>query len=492
MTTEIFVVNEILALLVLPLALLASFLLPGESKVKALLLSQLCAFALALIGGILRLAVPQLPVLAGAEFFSFHFNAMSSCLLAAVLFIASVVLVFSERYLSGETNRLNFLRGIMLLSSAASLLTVTDSIVTAIVCWHVLSLGLWSLMRMQPLSSRQAEGVILFHLSSDLLMLLASVLVIVYGSCTRFSELSADAHLSGVQNGIVSSLLVLAFGIKSALFPFHKWLLNTLNAPTPLSGLLHAGVVNVSAVMALNFSPILSGQTMVMLAWASWAAISAMLGTLSMSAQPDVKRKLVYSTVGQMGFMLLQCASGAYAAAIFHLIAHGMFKCHMFLQSGSAVADGIAKRKFAYVGDSNLANLLCVTLLSTACCVGMLFLRDFNWTVISALITAAAVSCAIPTLGRVRFATLSAFWLLCIGVVSLAELFSLKLESLSVVTQGDNSLFLALALLVFALGSVFLAFIRESRLSKWIYVQGLNGFYADEMGAAVLRSINGK
>lgn len=489
MNTEFFMANQAMALIALPLTLLATYLVSDKGKAKVLLLGQLSASVLATVGAFTKLFLPQLPDYVGEGFFSLHFNLVSSFLLAGVLFIASAVIVFSERYLSGESNRLNFMRCLSLMSSAAALMTVTDSLVTGLVCWHALSLGLWGVMRMQPQSSGKSDTVILFHLFSDLLLLCATFMLIAFASCTRFSELAMDAHsLSGLMGTVICSLLVLAFGIKSALFPFHKWLLSTLDAPTPLSGFLHAGVVNVSAVMALNFSSLLNGQSSILFLWSCWAVLSAIIGTLSMSAQPDVKRKLVYSTVGQMGFMSLQCASGAYGAAIFHLLAHGMFKCHMFLQSGTAVAEGVAKRKFGYFSNSSKANFLFVSSLAFAYCLILVLLQDFNWTLMSALIAAAAFSFTVPTLSRVKFRTLSGAWLLCLGLVSIAGILCHRVDALAIGNQGNNSLYLPAALIGFALCSLVLEMLRGSRFSKWLYVQSLNGFYAEDMGSSLVRS----
>lgn len=99
---------------------------------------------------------------------------------------------------------------------------------------------------------------------------------------------------------------------------------------------MHAGLVNAGGIILTRFSPLFHGgiASIILLLLAS---ISVLIGTGISLVQVDYKRQLVGSTIGQMGFMLIQCALGAYIAAIIHLILHGLFKATLFLQAGSAV-----------------------------------------------------------------------------------------------------------------------------------------------------------
>lgn len=499
MNTEIFIANELAALLSAPAALLGTCLAAERSKAKLLIFGQLIAFAAALLGSVWALSHTDLaPATAGLNYFPLRMDAISSCLLTGITFIAAIVVTFSDRYLLGDKTRLRFLRFLSMLSSSAALLVVTDSMLVAFICWSSLSLWLWGIMRNQAGSKEESATVLRYHLLSDVALLLSLLLIVGCSGITTFSNLtSADGLLSGevsffnanvlLSTGTAASLLmILSFSIKSALFPFHRWLLATLSAPTPLSGLLHAGVVNVSAIMAWRMMPILHEHSYVLLIWGLWSALSAIVGTLSMSAQPDVKRKLVYSTTGQMGFMSLQCAVGAPGAAIFHLLAHGLFKCHMFLQSGSAVTEGLTKRKFGYACNAHsqverLRSVVFVAAAAIGFCSFYAFCINASWTSFSAIIAAAALLSAVPAFDRIDFGPLSLFWLSTLALALAAGLASSYFEHFLSAGYSVNTWLLPV-FLIFSLGlALGLKLSRKSSMAKAVYVHSLNGFYVHEL-----------
>jgi NAD(P)H-quinone oxidoreductase subunit 5 len=130
-------------------------------------------------------------------------------------------------------------------------------------------------------------------------------------------------------------MMMLSFCIFSGLWPFHKWLLSSLNAPTPVSALMHAGLINGSGIMYLMFHPILEEFSFVVQLCFLIGLMSLLLGNLWKLMQNDYKRLLACSTVAQMGFMVLQLSLGLYASALFHIMGHSLFKSYLFLNSGS-------------------------------------------------------------------------------------------------------------------------------------------------------------
>jgi NAD(P)H-quinone oxidoreductase subunit 5 len=156
---------------------------------------------------------------------------------------------------------------------------------------------------------------------------------------TQTGSLTSDTGLITV----VAVLFVVAALARSAQLPFHRWLPATLAAPTPASALLHAGVVNAGAVLLVRLSPLVTASPTAMCLTFAAGAATTIYGTTLMLAKNDVKGALVQSTMGQMGFMIMTCGVGAFAAAVFHLVAHGMYKATLFLGSGSA-----ARRHFRH------------------------------------------------------------------------------------------------------------------------------------------------
>jgi NAD(P)H-quinone oxidoreductase subunit 5 len=133
--------------------------------------------------------------------------------------------------------------------------------------------------------------------------------------------------------------IVLAAMTQSAIIPFYRWLLSSLNCPTPVSALMHAGIVNGGGFLLIRFSPLYLNHPIILNVLFIIGLISALIGTLWKLMQSDVKRMLACSTIAQMGFMFIQCGLGFFNAALLHLCLHGLFKAYLFLASGSIVQE---------------------------------------------------------------------------------------------------------------------------------------------------------
>jgi len=500
MTNDFIITNELLSLLASPVSLIAGVFAQKQIQEKLILSGQFLGFSCAAIAAIAILIFGEAPPVMPEHLLSLRIDAATSCLLAVTLFISTIVTAFSDRYLSGDTTRASFLRRISIISSAASLLIASNNLILASFCWAALSLALSATIRLYPSKTKAADIVLRHHLASDVLLFVAVALCISHSGVVRFSDLPDTIRILSLPlfesswsvGLVVTALLVVSFGIKSALFPFHRWLFATLEAPTPLSGLLHAGVVNVSAIMAWRFMPLMQEYSAVLLIWGIWSGISAILGTLSMAAQPDVKRKLAYSTVGQMGFMSLQCATGAVSAALFHLVAHGLFKCHLFLQSGSAVSEGLVKRKYNYSGSApgvghSITILALIALLTVAISYLAVTPDSSTWTIMSTLVACAAAVSFVPALNRIESTMLMIF---ALGIAALAVpslVAALKLEEFVHSDPQINVWLVPAFLLAFAAIALFQALGRKTELAEAAYVHSLNGFYIDE-AAAIFQS----
>jgi NAD(P)H-quinone oxidoreductase subunit 5 len=143
-------------------------------------------------------------------------------------------------------------------------------------------------------------------------------------------------------------LLVIAALLKSAQFPFHSWLPDTMETPTPVSALMHAGVINAGGFLIVRLSPLITLCPGALALLTLLGGFTALFASLTMLTHASVKRALAFSTVAQMGFMMLECGLGAFSLAILHLVAHSLYKAHAFLSSGSMIA--LAKAKWVPVG----------------------------------------------------------------------------------------------------------------------------------------------
>lgn len=132
-----------------------------------------------------------------------------------------------------------------------------------------------------------------------------------------------------------SLFLAIACLIKSAQFPFHFWLPETIDAPTPVSAIMHAGIINAGGFLLVKFRFLYQAESPVVWLVLGVGTLTLWVGGLSMLSQVDIKRKLAYSTLGQMGFMMVEFALGLYPLVILHLMGHGFYKAHGFLTSGN-------------------------------------------------------------------------------------------------------------------------------------------------------------
>ncbi|MGG2093469.1 NADH dehydrogenase subunit 5 [Bacillus sp. S13(2024)] len=259
-----------------------------------------------------------------------------------VLTIGLIVQRYSVRYLLGDQAYRKYFALLTLTTGAASVTWLSDDLRLLLVCWAVTLLGLtrliglnrrWKLARNAATFSGR-----LFALSWLVLLFAIIWLVQVTGHWQLSLALSEDGlkQFAGWERTGVNLLLVLAMVIPAAQWPFQRWLLESVVAPTPVSAVMHAGLVNVGGIMLTRFAPLFHSD-LAQIVLLVLASISVLLGTGIILVQVDYKRQLVASTIAQMGFMLIQCALGAYVAAIIHLILHGLFKAALFLQAGSAV-----------------------------------------------------------------------------------------------------------------------------------------------------------
>ncbi len=134
-------------------------------------------------------------------------------------------------------------------------------------------------------------------------------------------------------------MLLLGICVQSAVWPFHKWLLSSLNSPTQVSALMHAGVLSAGGFLLIRFSRLYVQFPWLLSCMVVIGVVSATLGTTWKLIQHDNKRMLACSTIAQMGFMILQCGLGAFSAAMAHIVCHGFFKAYLFLQAGSAARE---------------------------------------------------------------------------------------------------------------------------------------------------------
>jgi NAD(P)H-quinone oxidoreductase subunit 5 len=258
-----------------------------------------------------------------------------------VTFFSGIVHSYSHRYMAGSRDLTRFYTRMFGFTLAVSVLVAADHVVLFGLAWVAMGLAMADLIgyaRGWPQARAAATIARRYFLASTAVLAVALGTLWWATGATTVSGLAAAGGTVGTPAAWVAvGALVVAAMIQSALVPFHGWLLASMTAPTPASALMHAGFVNAGGILLVRFAPVVSVDPSVMLAVVLVGAISALVGKVLKSVQPDVKRQLGCSTVGQMGFMIMQAGLGFFGAAITHLVLHGFYKAYQFLSSGSRV-----------------------------------------------------------------------------------------------------------------------------------------------------------
>ena len=332
---------------------LAEWLFPGRSPRRAFLslLPTAAAFLLGLwflvrvvSSGPVILALPvsltglSAPPLWGVD-------RLSAIMVLLITGVSTVVQTYSLRYLLGEANYERFFALIGVETGILLLLVTSRNLLLIFLFWQLMSLGLSLLMshnRFRPQSVEAAHKTFIIHRLGDAFFL-AGLLLAEHLFHTldigRMAALLKNSPEVVSQGSLVAMTLCLFVGCmaKSAQFPLHVWLPDTMETPTPVSALMHAGIVNVGGYLMNRTSVLFSHAPLTMHVVFFMGFVTALFGSSTMLTQSDVKRKLGFSTMGQMGYMTMECGLGAFSLAVFHLIAHGIFKATLFLESGMGI-----------------------------------------------------------------------------------------------------------------------------------------------------------
>ncbi len=270
-------------------------------------------------------------------------DSVTAVMLCLVALVGWVVVRFSGAYLSGDPFEGRYAQRMLATLAAVSTVVVANNLALLIAAWGVTSLALHGLLTHfgdRPVAVAVAHKKFLLARCADVSMIAAAVVFWSTFDTLRIDEIGAAASASaslplGAQIGI--AFVAMAALLKSAQLPFHGWLIQVMEAPTPVSALLHAGVVNLGGFVLLRFAPVVDRsvptRTMLVVVGVS----TAVLASLVMSTRVSVKVALAWSTCAQMGFMLLQCGLGLWEMALLHLVAHSCYKAHAFLSAGATV-----------------------------------------------------------------------------------------------------------------------------------------------------------
>jgi len=295
---------------------------------------------------------PYAPPWNGIFKFSFYIDRLAAVMMVHITAISILIHLFSTRYMQQERGYARFHSLLSLTTFVLLGMVASADLLMLFVFWQLLSwlLSFLSYNYSDPATVRGAFRTFIMLRFGDIAFLLGIVLAYnLYGTLdlqqlfVRSSEANGSYSLWarwGLEINATTAITLLIFVgamSKSAQVPLHMWLPDSLYAPTPVHALLHAGIINAGGFLLARLAPLYDLSPTTLHVVFVVGLLTTILGSSMMLTQNDIKKTLGYSTIGQMGFMIMECGLGAYALAIFHLIAHGIFKATIFLNCGQVI-----------------------------------------------------------------------------------------------------------------------------------------------------------
>lgn len=281
---------------------------------------------------------------AGGVFGNFSFlpDGLGVFLTLVATIVGSLAVIFSVDYMKGSPQLGRYYSLVLLFIGSMVGLVLTSNLLLLFVFWEMTALcsyGLISFYNDDPKAVAGGMKALIITQVGGVGLLLGAVLAYAYTGTLNVAALTASTSAMPSQ-----VLAVLAFGFlvaaaaKSAQFPFHTWLPDAMEAPSPISALIHAAtMVNAGVYLLARFYPAFEGVPGWREAVMGVGMVSALLAALMALVASDLKRVLAYSTVSQLGYMVYAVGAGGIFASQFHLLSHSLFKALLFLAAGAVI-----------------------------------------------------------------------------------------------------------------------------------------------------------
>jgi len=277
---------------------------------------------------------------------SVRLDALSMTMLTMISLLAVIIFRFSCTYLDGDARHGVFLGRLAATIAAVEVLVVSGNLALLVIAWIATSLALHQLLvfyRDRPRAVTAARKKYIAARIGDAFLIVGAVLLyhrFGTGDLEQIFTAARAATQTGWAFGAVelaAVCMVVAAMLKSAQFPTHGWLVEVMETPTPVSALLHAGILNAGPFLAIRMAYVIEGARPATTLLIIVGGFTAVFASVVLLTQPSLKVALGYSSAAHMGFMLMVCGMGLYPAALLHLVAHSFYKAHAFLSSGSVI-----------------------------------------------------------------------------------------------------------------------------------------------------------
>ncbi|WP_018342772.1 proton-conducting transporter membrane subunit [Cytophaga aurantiaca] len=307
----------------------------------SIIVAAVCAY-LVFINGLLETSLLGMNQLG----FSIRLDTLSVLMLSMISLISFIVVKFSLNYLDGDKRQGIFIGRLAATIASVQLLVLSGNLALLFASWVLTSVSLHRLLvfyserpgaivvaRKKFIVARLGDGCLLGAIIVLYSIFKTGNLEVIFQSI----KLSMDLGIGIVNIEYAAILLVFAALLKSAQFPTHGWLIEVMETPTPVSALLHAGLLNAGPFLIVRMAYIMEVSMYSSYILIIVGGFTALFASVVFLTQTSLKTALGYSSVAHMGFSLLVCGLGLYPAAMLHLVAHSFYKAHAFLSSGSLI-----------------------------------------------------------------------------------------------------------------------------------------------------------
>jgi NADH-quinone oxidoreductase subunit L len=414
----------------------------------------------------------------------FLLDPLTALMAVMVTFVGTLIFTFSLGYMKADKNFSRFFCFLSFFAAAMLGLLIANSLLLLFICWELVGLASYLLIGFwfhKPTAAAAAKKAFLTTRIGDLGLLLGLLWLSESGGSLLFFdngqgvlETATLAALSGQTLACCGLAVSTAIGLlifcgavgKSGQFPLHVWLPDAMEGPTPVSALIHAATMVAAGVfLVARVYPLMSADALLaavpvhaLTVVAFIGAITALMGALIACAQNDIKRVLAFSTVSQLGYMMLALGVGSWTAAIFHLLTHAFFKALLFLGAGSVIHAAHHEQDIRHLG--GLRTRLKITFATFA--IGMMalsgvpFLFSGFWSKEGILHAAHGWHVSqLPLYAALAAVVLTAFYMTRL----VAETFFGKPRSHAADHAHENSVVMTVPLVLLAVCAVLLGFL---------------------------------
>ena len=384
--------------------------------------------------GLAALALAAVCYGGGAVGFGLRADTIGGAVMLLVTFVGWVIVRYSQPYLNGEGEERRYVRWLLAALAAVSIVLAANHVLLLTLAWMTTSMAMHRLLNFfshRPSAVVAAHKKFIAARAADLCMLGAAALLASAFGTLHIDQIVAHASMGAalpLAAQTATLLIAVAALVKCAQLPFHGWLIQVMEAPTPVSALLHAGVVNLGGFVLIRFAPLVSEVPAAQVLLVAVGATTAVVAGLVMTTRISIKVMLAWSTCAQMGFMLMQCGLGAWEMALLHLLAHSLYKAHAFLGAGGTVRQAMLQQMTPPARAPDAVTFV----VGATVGLGMTAMASAAWSVLypqqaaspTIWVLAGIVALALVPLVNGRAFQLAGVWFLALAVGAFAVAFA--------------------------------------------------------------------